>query len=144
MGTKKVKQNHSNIFVTILVTGTVRQQIFKYQPLIHAKSEEEAMKKRWEHVMKQLQANHRVHEQRVDDFTYEGQIMYSAFIEVRPTLLDYIHVFVNWDNFEAGSLFFDRINREEGQLFPCYLTFKQRFAKLFGTAWKMQYYALAR
>ena len=134
----------SNIFETILVTGTAQEQVFKYQAAVHAKSEAEAMRKRWEHVMKQLKANHRAHEQRVHDFSYEGQIIYSAFIEVRPTLLDYIHVFVNWKDFEAGSLFFDRINREEGRFFPCYLTFKQRFAKLFGTSWKMQYYALAR
>ena len=144
METKKVKLSISNIFETILATGTARKQILKYQAAVHAESEAEAMRKRWGHVMNQLKANHRAHEQRVDDFSSEGQIMYSAFIEVRPTLLDYIHVFVNWDNFEAGSLFFDRINREEGRLFPRYLTFKQRFAKLFGTAWKMQYYALAR
>ena len=139
-----MKLNISNIFETILATGTARNQIFTYQALIHAKNENEAMKKRWQHVMKQLEADHRAHEQRVDDFSYEGQIMYSAFIEVRPTLIDYIKVFVNWEDFEAGSLFFDRVNREEGRFFPCYLTFKQRFAKLFGTSWKMQYYALVR
>ena len=67
--------------------------------------------------------------------------MYSAFIQVRPTLLDYIRVFVNWEDFEAGSLFFDRINREDGRFFPCYLTFKQRFAKRFGTSWTLRYCA---
>ena len=139
-----MKLSSSNIFETILATGTAQKQIFTYQALIHAKNENEAMKKRWQHVMKQLIADHRAHEQRVDDFSYEGQIMYSAFIEVRPTLIDYIKVFVNWEDFEAGSLFFDRVNREEGRFFPCYLTFKQRFAKLFGTSWKMQYYALVR
>ena len=139
-----MKVSISNIFETILVTGAVRKQVLKYQPLDHAKSEEEAMKKRWEHVLNQLKANHRAHEQRVMDFSFHGQIIYSAFIAARPTLLDYIHVFVNWEDFEAGSLFFDRVNREEGRFFPCYLTFKQRFAKLFGTSWNMQYYALAR
>ena len=58
METKKVKLSISNIFKTILVTGAVRKQILKYQPLNHAKSEEEAMKNRWKHVMKQLKANH--------------------------------------------------------------------------------------
>ena len=139
-----MKLNISNMFETILATGTARKQMFKYQAAIHAKSEPEAMRQRWGHVMNQLKATHRAHEQRVDDFSYQGQIMYSAFIAVRPTLFDYIRVFVNWEDFEAGSLFFDRVNREEGRLFPCYLTFKQRFAKLFGTSWTMQYYALVR
>ena len=76
MENKKIRQNMTGLFEVTLKTGTVGQQVFKYQASIYAKSEAEAMRKRWEHVLNQLQADHRAHERRVDDFTYQGRIMY--------------------------------------------------------------------
>ena len=44
---------------------------------------------------------------------------------------------------EAGSLYFERENREQGRLFTCRLTFKQLFEKVFGTSWTVEYCAVA-
>ena len=92
MEAKKMKQNVSSIFGAILLTNTGCSQIFKYQPIIHAKSEEEAVRKRWKHVMDQILTEERKHDQRVRDFEYNGRIMYSSFYEAGPTLVDCIRL----------------------------------------------------
>ena len=92
METKRVKQNIASIFGVILFTDTVSEQVFKSQPILHAKSEEEAMRKRWKHVMNQILTEERKHDQRVQDFEYNGRIIYSSFYEAGPTLVDCIRL----------------------------------------------------
>ena len=92
METKRVKQNIASIFGVILFTDTVSEQVFKYQPILHAKSEEEVMRKRWKHGMNQILIEERKHDQRVQDFEYNGRIMYSSFYEAGTTLVDCIRL----------------------------------------------------
>ena len=136
MENKKIKQNISSLFGAIVLMDTVSTQIFKYQPLIHAKSEQEAMRKRWKHVMDELLTEERKHEQRVRDFEYNGRIMYSSFYEVGPTLVDCIRL-------QLYTRYTTHDNRTTKHVYRLSRRFKTRFYRIFGP-FKLQYCAVAR
>ena len=136
MVAKRVKQGIASIFGVVLLTDTVCEQVFKYQPTLHAKSEEEAMRKRWKHVMDQILIEERKHEQRVRDFEYNGRIMYSSFYEAGPTLVDCIRL-------QLYTRYTTHDNRTTKHVYRLSRRFKTRFYRIFGP-FKLQYCAVAR
>ena len=134
MENKKVKLNISSLFGAIVFMDTVSTQIFKYQPVVHAKSEQEAMRKRWKHMMDELLTKERKHDRRVQDFTFNGRIMYSSFYEVGPTLVDCIRL-------QLYKRYTTHDNRKMNHLYRLSRRYKARFFELFGP-FKLQYCAV--
>ena len=136
MENKKVKQTIASIFGVVLFTDTVCEQVFKYQPTVHAKSEEEAIKKRWKHVMDEILTEERNHDQRVQDFTFNGQIMYSSFYEVGPTLVDCIRL-------QLFTRYSKHDNRTTNHVYRLSRRFKTAFFQKFGP-FQLHYCAVGR
>ena len=136
MENKKVKLNISSLFGAIVFMDTVSTQIFKYQPVVHAKSEDEAMRKRWKHVMDEIIAEERKHDRRVQDFTFNGKIIYSSFYEVGPTLVDCIRL-------QLYTRYSKHDNRKTNHLYRLSRRFKARFFEKFGV-FQLHYCAVGR
>ena len=73
-------------------------------------------------------------------FTHQGNVLYSGFLLVGPTLIDNVKVMILRDKFQALNVFLKEVNAE-GELFrhfPCQLSFKKRFETVFGTSWRFE------
>ena len=136
MDAKRIKENVSSIFGAILFTDTVSKEIFKYQPIVHAKSEEEAVRKRYKHVMDRILIEERNQDQRVQEFEYNGRIMYSSFYEVGPTLVDCIRL-------QLYTRYTTHDNRKTNHLYRLSRRYKARLFRIFGP-FNLQYCAVGR
>ena len=89
-------------------------------------------------VLRQLQAEINRHNQRAEDFSYNGRVLKAPFFEVGPTLMDCVRaeLFLEYETYEVGNRYTETFDQQA-------LPFKQLFTQKFGS-WRMQYYALVR
>ena len=136
MENKKIKQIvATSAFNCIFSCEQTASNIFKYQPIIHAKSEQEAMRKRYAHVMNRILLEEKKHDRRVEDFTFNGRIIYSSLYKAGPTLVDCIRL-------QLYTRYTTHDNRKTNHLYRCSPRFKRRFITNFGASWTLQYRAI--
>ena len=131
MENKKRKQQTSAFGIVMLISS---DDMMKFQSGV--KTEEEEMKRRWKRVMDQLRRMERDHEDRLDVFTHNGTIHYSAFYAAGPTIVDCIRL-------ELFTRYSKHDNRRTNHVYRLSRRYKGRFYRIFGP-FKLQYCAVVR
>ena len=125
-----MKQQTSAFSIVMVVVSS--DDIVKFQGGV--KTQKEAMKRRWKRMMNQLVRMKKDHEDRLDAFSHNGRIHYSAFYASGPTIVDRIRL-------ELFTRYSKHDNRTTNHVYRVSRRYKARFFRIFG-AWTLQYGAV--